>query len=37
METITSKTGVIYYNYDDDFQYDENKKYYFNIRKILRE
>ena len=29
METITSKTGVIYYNYDDDdFQYDENKKYY---------
>lgn len=29
METITSKTGVIYYNYDDDnFQYDKNKKYY---------
>ena len=29
METITSKTGVIYYNHDDDnFQYDENKKYY---------
>lgn len=28
METITSRTGVIYYNYDDDFQYDKNKKYY---------
>ena len=29
MKTITSNTVVIYYNHDDDnFQYDENKKYY---------
>lgn len=29
METITSKTGVIYYNYDnDDVYHDKNKKYY---------